>query len=267
MSGKPEDPFFSGAAILFDSWTSQVEIQGAQPPRLGTLFGLLAGVGWNRAQTHNPIIREHLLSADGKPIPGVLVIPTRYSYYQNPGVDPNFSLAEQGAILDYVLAGGSLLHLTNHSFFSVYDAQLAANFGVQLSDVALDVPNATIPSSGLNYENPVLAGSQNVQSICAHDACLMTTAPEGPYAVTPLATFTPPGEGSQPQLFALTMTPGEGRVVYVANSGWICDYGTPNPAWGLMPYGNNLGFILSILGWLLHCDPPMESVSYKPPSP
>jgi hypothetical protein len=62
------------------------------------------------------------------------------------------------------------------------------------------------------------------------------------------------------------MTPGAGRVVYVVNSGWIGDYGTGTPAWGLIPYGNNLAFILSILGWLLGSVPPMQPVLYNPRS-
>lgn len=249
--------------ILFDSWTSQLEVQDQNPPRLETLFGLLTGNGWTWSQTTNPITTAQLQNSDGSPIPGVLVIPTRYNLFNNPDIDPNFSPDEQKAIVSYVNAGGSLLHMTNHSFFSKYDAKLAANFGITLADQFLKVPGVTV--TDLNRDNPVLAGSPIVQSVCAHDGCLMTVDADNPNNPVTLASFVPVGQKDS-QLFALTMTPpGGGRIVYVVNSGWIGDYGTGQPAWGLMPYGNNLAFILSILGWLLHDEPTMEPVSYEPP--
>jgi len=249
--------------ILFDSWTSQIEVQDVQPPRLETLFGLIAGNGWTWGQTKNPITRGQLLNAEGAPIPGVLVIPTRYNELNLPGFNPAFTGEELSAIVDYVMAGGSLLHMTNHSFFTVNDKALAARFNITLADEFLTVPGATICSLGLNYQNPVLAGGTSVQSVCAHDGCRMTVDPDNPYNPIPLASFVPAG-ATEPALFALSMTPGAGRVVYAVNSGWIGDYGTNTPAWGLMPYGNNLAFILTILGWLLGSVPPMEPVLFNP---
>lgn len=73
MSGSPN------TTILFDSWTSQVEVQQTKPPRLETLFGLIEGNGWTTAFTQNPITQEQLLTATGEPIPGVLVILTRFN--------------------------------------------------------------------------------------------------------------------------------------------------------------------------------------------
>jgi len=248
--------------ILFDSWTSQIEVQHVKPPRLETLFGLITGNGWTRGVTTNPITRGQLLDSDGAPLPGVLVIPTRFNEFKNPSIHPAFTPDELDAIVDYVLAGGSLLHMTNHPPFCKDDKALAARFGITLADEFLGVPGATICSTGLNYQSPVLAGG-TVQSICAHDGCRMTIDPDNPYNPIPVASFVPDGEKER-ALFALTMTPGAGRVAYTVNSGWIGDYGTNIPAWGLMPYGNNLAFILSLLGWLLSCVPPMESVLFNP---
>lgn len=250
--------------ILFDPWTSQVEVQMKQGRRLLTWFGMIDGNNWQRKYAKNPITYDQLLSSDGVPIVDLLVIPTRFNLYKDPNIHAEFTEEELEVIEEYVVAGGSLLHLTNHTIFVENDQALAARFGVTLTNAMLVVPGATITSDGINQSNPVLAGNGGaVQSICAHDGCLMTIDPDSSYPFLELASFVPE-KGSAAQLFAVSMTPGSGRVVFVVNSGWIGDYGTTTPAWGLIPYENNIAFLQSIMGWLLGAEPPMEPVTYRP---
>lgn len=252
---------YPNPTVLFDPSTLQVGVELTNPPRLATLFGMLSGTGCSYSIATLPISQDQLLNENNEPIPGVFVIPTR--------VNNAFTTEELEAIVNYVNAGGSLLHMSNHAPYSAIDAVLAEKFGVCLTPVFLGVLNTEI--TNINTNNPVLQ-VDNVQKICAHDGCLMTINTENPNNPLVLASFTvdnlsdtPPEYRGTEQLFALSLTPGRGKVVYAVNSGWIGDYGTGVPAWGMMPYGNNLAFITSVFGWLLNGNPPMQAVSYEVP--
>jgi hypothetical protein len=43
---------------------------------------------------------------------------------------------------------------------------------------------------------------------------------------------------------------GAGSLLVMGNSGWVGDYGAPNPACGLVPYESNLMFILNCIGYM-----------------
>jgi hypothetical protein len=260
MTDRYHPVLFSNATILLDPETLQVNVQTKHGPRLGTLFALFEGAGCTYSYSTDPITQDQLLTPDNVPIPGVLIILTRTT---------DFATSELDAIEAYVNAGGSLLHMTNHPDFTAIDAKLAERFGVTLASTFLGITDTAVTS--FNTDNPVLA-TDNVQLVCAHDGCYMTVDENNPNNPVTLATFTvkelpgtPKALWNTEQLFALTLTPGSGKVAYVINSGWVGDYGTGVPAWGMIPYGNNLAFVTSMLGWLLNGNPPMEPVDYEVP--
>ena len=44
--------------------------------------------------------------------------------------------------------------------------------------------------------------------------------------------------------------PGVGSLQVIGNSGWVADYGSPNPACGLVSSASNLRFALNCIGYL-----------------
>lgn len=276
--------------LLFDSWSSQVLYQQAAPSypppplnppapqptgmRLNTLLGAIrsiglnSGIAWNVKFTTPPITAQQLDGID------VYVSLTRYQ-----GTGFAYQQAELDAIQTWVGGGGNVLLLSNHGGFpgartddwTANDAPLAALFEVTLQNQSVQSRNdtsATRDVMAVSGDIPYLANQ--APSMTTHNSCIIDPAdpdrctaivnfPAKWTAYDPVTnTYSPP---STPY-FALLVpgtASGAGSLLVMGNSGWVGDYGSPNPACGLAPYESNLMFILNCIGYMggLRTIPPL----------
>jgi hypothetical protein len=264
--------------LLFDSWCSQVLYQQAAPSyppntfhppptgeRLNTLLGAIKSIGlssyspWNVAFTTPPITPEQLDGVD------VYISLTRYQ-----GAGFAYTEAELAAIEEWVNGGGNILLMSNHGGFptnrddnwTVNDAPLAALFGVTLLDYSVQVwHNPPNPSNVMTVQDAIPYIANQAPAMTSHNSCIID--PSNARNYTPIVGFpsswtayNPQTGGYSPPLtpyFALLVpgpTTGAGSLLVMGNSGWIGDYGSPNPACGLAPYESNLMFTLNSIGYL-----------------
>ena len=236
--------------------------------RLNTLlgaiksFGLSSGGPWNVSFTQPPIDASQL---DGIQ---VYISLTRYK-------TPAFAYTpdELAAILNWVNYGGNVLLMTNHGGFpskpldnwTSNDAALATLFGVTLEDYSVqDFANSGAKKSILlEVQETVSYLAAEAPKVMAHDSCVIVppstpftsviefpadwtaynpnTNPSPPYPAPPYPYFSMlvPGTGS-----------GVGSLLVIGNSGWLADYGSPNPACGLVSSASDLRFALNCIGYL-----------------
>ncbi|HEY8021448.1 MAG TPA: hypothetical protein VIH93_10120 [Thermoanaerobaculia bacterium] len=242
--------------ILFDSESSQMQVQVETGTRLNTLFGAIQSEGWTWAASTDPITTAELAGYD------VLAILTRYRATA-PGTtnpfppDQSFAYtpAEIAAIQAFVQGGKGLLLVSNHDFWTTNDHVLAAAFGVNMQAAFFHIQNnplMVMPVSASVAPSPVL---YQVDKVIAHDSCALSTT--AGTAFTPLVPIPPAAVDGSPlhlspqgQFFAIAFGYGSGRVIVAGNSGMFGDDGSTYPAPGLMPYGNNLMFMLNALKYL-----------------
>lgn len=266
--------------LLFDSWSSQVLYQQAAPSnpppdkgtppqpmgmRLNTLLGAIRSIAlscnmpWNVAFTTPPITSAQL---DGV---GVYISLTRYQ-----GAGFAYQQAELDAIEQWVGGGGNVLLMSNHGGFptalkdnwTANDAPLAALFGVTLQDYSVQIWNSPAdPSDVMTIQNTIPYLANQAPSITAHNSCIIV--PANPDKCTPIVDFPSSWTAFSPEsgqysppatpYFALLVpssTAGGGSLLVMGNSGWVADYGSPEPACGLAPYESNLMFALNCIGYL-----------------
>lgn len=283
--------------LLFDSWSSQVLYQQAAPTyppphtcnppeptgmRLNTLLGAIRSIGlscetpWNVAFTTPPITSAQLVGVD------VYISLTRYQ-----GAGFAYQQAELEAIDEWVGGGGNVLLMSDHGGFStalndnwtVNDAPLAALFGVTLQDYSVEIgKDSADPSNIMTVQNTIPYLANQAPSITTHNSCIIV--PADPKQCTPIVyfpsswiAFSPAsGQYSPPATpyFALLVpssAAGGGSLLVMGNSGWVADYGSPNPACGLVPYESNLMFALNCIGYLggLRAIPPAGACPCPPP--
>jgi hypothetical protein len=104
-----------------------------------------------------------------------------------------------------------------------------------------------------------------VRGISSHDSCIMVPPPGTPGVdFIPLAMFPDQataydaanqiyilGSANFPSPYFSILVPyGKGQVIVVGNSGMIGDYGSPNPAPGIVNLENNLMFFLNCVSYL-----------------
>ena len=273
--------------ILFDSWSSQVMFQrepyrypsGVPHPkvtkrRLNTLlgaiksYGLSTGMEWRVRFTKSRIKPKTLAGVD------IYVSLTRYINEPNPpssGTGFSYRDSELAALEDFVSQGGAVLLMTDHGAtesipnWTQNDAALASVFGVTLRNIFVthtDPDRPDLREYMVMEMNPDLPEdlkflSHQVAHISAHDSCIMVP----PADFTPLALFP---EGSTaydselkrnidlPNRYYSILVPfGSGNVIVVGNSGMVGDYGSPDPAPGLISMENNLMFFLNCVSYLV----------------
>ncbi|MFL5386696.1 MAG: hypothetical protein ACJ8GN_29715 [Longimicrobiaceae bacterium] len=262
--------------ILFDSQTSQVEQQALTGTRLNTLFGALTSVfgvagpsadggAWpggaesplaftpvgssSAGPTYGPITSQQLSGSN------VLAILTRWQYPQGSGAE--FSQAELDAIEQWVAGGGALLLMSNHTFWAKNDQALAAQLGFTLHyGSMISSPGGMMLMEGGDFHPSGVDGApqifSGVSSVTAHDGCGISFPDPSPSGTTyaPLVSFPANANAPSGQYFAAIAKYHNGKVVVVANSGWVGDVGNNNPWAGIAPYGSNLLFALNAFAWL-----------------
>lgn len=233
--------------------------------RLNTLLGAIRSIGlssgqpWDVAFTRPPITPEQLAGAD------VYISLTRYQ-----GAGFAYQPAELDAIATWVGDGGSILLMSNHGGFpgnpgddwTVNDAPLAKLFGVSLRNYSVQnwrsPPN---PSNIMKVHDTVPYLANQAPSITTHNSCIID--PSSAASFTPIVSFPASWTAYDPESRAYSPPPtpyfallvpgaaaGAGSLIVMGNSGWIGDYGSPQPACGLAPYESNLMFTLNCIGYL-----------------
>jgi hypothetical protein len=237
-------------------------------------YGLSTGVEWNVRYTNSRIKPESLANVD------VYVSLTRYINEPDPPPDgTGFSYidSELAALEDFVSQGGGILLMSDHGAtedipnWTENDAALASVFGVTLRNIFVthkdpehpERPEYMVMEMDPDLPEDIKYLANQVAHISAHDSCIMLPPPD----FTPLAKF-PEGSTAYDRAvkhdidlpnpyFSILVPFGAGNVIVVGNSGIVGDYGSPNPAPGLITMENNLMFFLNCVSYLagLTCIP------------
>ncbi|HXO28868.1 MAG TPA: hypothetical protein VOA80_16070 [Thermoanaerobaculia bacterium] len=250
--------------ILFDKGSTQVQVHIETGHRLVTLFQAIKDQGWDSAIGPDRITRESLEGVN------CLVILTRHRAtapgYVNPfpgDWDFAFMESELKAILDFNMAGGGLLLISNHGpfakgghDFTTHDRVLAAQFGVTINPAAYQMRKGPLTMTLKNFDpNPNVRANllSGVDSIKPHNSCAISAAgcvplsaiPDDAVNVSP--TFP---DGPAGQAFALVVAPNCGQIIVAGNSGIAGDADSDYPAKGMIEAGSNLRFLIDALNWV-----------------
>ncbi|MFQ6029448.1 MAG: hypothetical protein ACE5Q6_18380, partial [Dehalococcoidia bacterium] len=198
----------------------------------------------------------------------VLVITTRYP------AEVAYADQELSRIWDFVRLGGGLLLMSNHGDLpghnphdmTLYDARVVNLFGISLECSWFQNPAAVELSvlSGRDFlaSHPIIGGREGgeaVKTIVTNNCSSIVAEGLGYPLVSLSQDMLDLRNGNSPQnrLFAHALDPEEagslsieGRVVTLADSGFIGDEGTNVPGPGLIDHGDNAQFIKNVVRWL-----------------
>jgi len=254
--------------ILLDSRALQTRIHAADGVRLRTFINAVEAAGMTVSCSTDRLDPASLNGAD------VVVIPTRW------GGDGNeYSLTELTALERFAASGGGLLLMSNHGDLpgrnrwdhTRHDRALAATFGVDLQPAWFAQNDIIAPAGAgaesgglttfsedlLNVDHPIFAATdpeRTVRTVVTNNCAAISRGAE-----TPLISLAPSmvdwrnGRAVSEYLFgcALASTSARrGRVVVLADSGFIGSAGTTRPGPGLIESGDNLRFVLNTIAWL-----------------
>lgn len=144
-----------------------------------------------------------------------------------------FDSLETDAAKAFVETGGGLLLMANHRGLVRPQQQMAEALGLPISFNDISVVNG--PRIGIVLHE-LTAG---VEAIAVRNCCSLTLMP----GAEPLALFSEPGH-----VFAAAMRVGHGRVVAVADSGFIAS--RDDSGRDMFASASNARFIGSVLRWL-----------------
>ncbi len=199
----------------------------------------------------------------------VLVITTRF---------PNeYSSFEIQIISEYIEDGGGLLIMSNHADwpskklqdFRIHDAKLLSECDLQIEFEQTFFRNknakqkTTLSDSHFNQSHPIITGGvfgKSIKSIVTNTSCSIIGS-EGDSIVSISNDMVdkrnnlPPIDRSFTHSLEINTTKGSmksGRIVAIADSGFIGTDGTSNPGPGLIGWGDNLHFLSNSILWLAH---------------
>ncbi len=263
--------------------------RGVQHPqvtgrRLNTILGAMKSYGLSMEMEWNVIFTNSRITPTS--LAGVDVYVSLTRYINQPPVGDHFLPLTSGfsyedfeltALEDFVMQGGGILLMSDHGAtdqvpnWTENDAALASVFGVTLMNIFVtDQPDPNCNEYMVMEMNPDLRGDKRichdaqsisylanqVARISAHDSCIMLPPPD----FTPLAMF-PEGATAfdiavndqiplPSPYFSILVPFGAGNVIVVGNSGMVGDYGSPDPAPGIVNLENNLMFFLNCVSYL-----------------
>jgi len=252
--------------LLLDSRAMQTGVHVQDGVRLDTFIKAMEAAGATVAFSGDRLDADSVRGAD------VVLIPTRMA------VDGNeYSPAELTALERFTAEGGGLLLMSNHGDLpgrnkwdhTRHDRVLAARFDVDIQPAWFaqnerDLADGAEPGSLtkfdanlLNTEHPIFAASdpQNTVRTVVTNNCAAISRGTG----APLVSLAPSmidrrnGRAVSEHVFgcALERTSARhGRVVVLADSGFIGSAGTTRPGPGLIEHGDNLRFVLNTIAWL-----------------
>jgi len=166
--------------------------------------------------------------------------------------------AEMDAVVEFVKAGGGLWNLSNHDPHHVEGARLAARFGVHLDGAYLITHGAWTRIEGAHLADHPLLGEWEdgpaIRTLATNTTDAIRAEVGEPVAFLPesmesrIPLQTPPGGM---YAHALEGGPaGAGRVLTVADSGFLGSADTRYPGQGLLDQGDNLEFARRSVLWL-----------------
>ena len=250
--------------VLIDSLGLQAQVHLQDGRRLADFISILESIP-NCSVTFSsgaPLTGGELNGLD------VLVITTRY-----PG-EYAYSQEELEAVPKFVRRGGGLLLMSNHGDLpgsnthdmTQYDAVMARQFGIGLECSWFQSGSMgelwELSGSSLLTTHPIIRGGQGEEPlgrIVTNNCSSILAGGRG----HPLVSLSPGmadlrnGYSPSGRLFALaldrqTAADGavEGRVVTVADSGFIGNDDTGSPGPGLIGHGDNARFVRNLVRWL-----------------
>ena len=250
--------------VLLDSMGLQAQVHLAGRRRLARFLSTLesipdCSVSFSSGPTLTwKELREH----------AVLVITTRYP------AEVAYSGQELTWIWDFVRLGGGLLLMSNHGDLpgsnphdmTQYDAQVGHLFGVDIECSWFQNP-ASVELSVLGGKDfltshPIIGGhgeEDAVRTVVINNCSSIVAEGFGHPLVSLSQDMVDLRNGNSPQnrLFAHALDPQtaghlsiEGRVVTVADSGFIGDEGSTVPGPGLIGHGDNAQFVKNVVRWL-----------------
>lgn len=184
--------------------------------------------------------------------------------------DTPYESSELTALMDFVRRGGGLLVMSNHGDvpgrypfdMTKHDAALAACFGVEIENTffAHVQPSNTVALSGsdLMASHPIIRGDANtcspVASVVIINSCsLLASCGEPLVRLNDQMVDHRNGFPRKDRCFAIALertAEHQGRVVIIADSGFIGSHGTTFPGPGLIDSGDNRRFLAHIARWL-----------------
>ena len=242
-----------------DSNGMQVQVHLAGIPRLATFLEGLASVPVCSVDfsTNRHLSSEDLDSFD------VLVVRTRYP------MEFDYTLEELQGIVDFVLAGGGLLLMSNHGDWpghnphdmTQFDARLAGTFGAHLESTWFETPPTgtltELSGPDLLGTHPIIvggAGEEPVRSVVTSNcSSVLDTVGDPIVKLARSMVDVRNGYGAEGRAFAIALDgswPRKGRVVVMGDSGFIGSKDTDVPGPGLIDKGDNRRFIGNVIRWL-----------------
>ena len=262
MDKAPKSP--GAMKVILDSMGLQAQVHLAGRRRLARFLSILesipdCSVSFSSGPTLTwQELRDH----------AVLVITTRYP------LEVAYSGQELTRIWDFVRLGGGLLLMSNHGDLpgsnphdlTQFDAQVGKLFGVDVERSWFQNPAgvelSVLSGRDLLASHPIIGGrgeGEAVKTIVINNCSSIVTEGLGYPLISLSQDMMDLRNGNSPQnrLFAHALDPEtagslsiEGRVVTMADSGFIGDEGTTLPGPGLIGYGDNAQFIKNVVRWL-----------------
>ena len=250
--------------VLIDSLGLQAQVHLQDGRRLADFVSMLESI------PHCSVTFSSGTPLTGGELDGqdVLVITTRY-----PG-EHAYSQEELEAVPELVRGGGGLLLMSNHGDLpgsnphdmTQYDAVMAKRFGVWLECSWFQSGSMgelwELSGSALLTTHPIIRGGQGeepVRSIVINNCSSIVAGGRGHSIVSLSQGMADLRNGYRPsgRLFAHALDPQtaageaiEGRVVTLADSGFIGNDDTGIPGPGLIGHGDNARFVRNLVRWL-----------------
>ena len=234
-------------SILIDRHTIQgrahLQWKRSAGLRLRSFIELIsAQSGQDVALTEGTITRESLRDCP------LLIVPTRKVQIPPEEVD---------TIEDYVLDSGNLLLMSNHHPHHDLDTVIGERFGIRFEETHFCTGGGLTKLSGnCLTDHLIIAGKPEekpVEELVTNTTCSIVS--EGGEDIAFLSdTMQDRVKGLSPagKRFAVSkQIAGGGRIVAMADSGFIGTNGTVAPGIGLIDKGDNTLFVKRVVRWLL----------------
>lgn len=241
--------------ILFDAMGAQVQVQQATGNRLTRWFDSLTSQG------HTCTISDYTQPLAGQ-LAGVDVYVSLTRQLADPTNLPadlcfSYTPGDLGALQSFVTDGKGILAFTNHSapfgqgpYWPIYEIQLAASFGIQLSfnSIVSTVGNTLSMPPAATAPSALVDGVSTVQ---AWDSGGIAPGLFGT-ALIALANWIdtsglePPADAC----FAALYPFGQGNVIVVGHSGIAGDDNSFRPSQGQIGAADNLRFLDNCIAYL-----------------
>ena len=245
--------------VLVDGNGLQARVHAQDGKRLETFLALLCSIPHCEVvfSPGEPLTAGTLASQD------ILVITTRKD------AEAPYSGEEIDCILDSVRRGGGLLLMSNHGDIpgrypdmTKSDAILARRFDIEIENTFFANPEmkslTEFSESDFLTTHPIIrggVGEEPVRSIVTSNCCSISS-PDGAPLIRMTSRMIDHRNGfpSRGRCFAIALESSlqvaGGRVVVVADSGFIGTEETTFPGVGLIEQGDNRRFVHNIVRWL-----------------